>query len=296
MAKTPTSKNGSSGPNSSGGDRTPVAQLVEQRIPNPQVAGSSPSRRVDDVENGDGDHAGDDAVRTTAVDEGGHGGIYKFGQGYWVRVLTATFVGLLVLACAGWVASQLSAVDLPAPTSSVELRGASGGTLAPGDRVTLLNDSVTPPVTLGTATVQSATLSQVGDGSAILRDVKLDENHAIGETKRLLGTGSFSSVVASANPIPIFERLYLQGGAALLILLTGAIFIYYYVARKPATVDFLIAVDGEMKKVNWSTRRLIQTSTTVVIIATFLISAILFIIDYGLQTFFQAIGVLLRLK
>lgn len=296
MAKTPTSKNGSSGPNSSGGDRTPVAQLVEQRIPNPQVAGSSPSRRVDEVENGDGDHGGDDVVRPTAADEGGHGGIYKFGQGYWVRVLTATFVGLLVLSCAGWVASQLSAVDLPAPTSNLELRAAEGGTLNIGDRVTLLNDAVTPPVTLGTATVQTSGLNSVGEGTVIVGEVKLDENHAIGEAKRVLGSGKFSAVVAKAAPIPIFERVYLQGGAALVILLVGAIMIYYYVARKPATVDFLVAVDGEMKKVNWSTRRLIQTSTTVVIVATFLISAILFLIDYGLQTFFQAIGVLLRLK
>ena len=295
MANTPTSKNGSSGPNSSGGDRTPVAQLVEQRIPNPQVAGSSPSRRVDEVENGDGDH-GDDFVRPTASGEGSHGGIYKFGQGYWVRVLTATFVGLLVLACAGWVFSQLSAFDPPAPTSSLEMKAAEGGTLNVGDKVTLLNDSVTPPVTLGTATVQSVSLNSVGEGNAVIADMKLDEAQAVGSTKRVLGAGKFTAIVAKAAPIPIFERVYLQGAAALIILLTGAIMIYVYVARKPATVDFLIAVDGEMKKVNWSTRRLIQTSTTVVIVATFLISAILFLIDFGLQSFFQAIGVLLKLK
>jgi len=64
------------------------------------------------------------------------------------------------------------------------------------------------------------------------------------------------------------------------------------VGVKPKTVDFLIATDGEMKKVNWSTKKVIRDSTYVVIGATFLIAGVIALADIVLFKFFQAIGVL----
>ena len=56
--------------------------------------------------------------------------------------------------------------------------------------------------------------------------------------------------------------------------------------------DFMIATEGEMKKVNWSTRREIIGSTKVVIMFTALLALILFVVDIVFMTFFAWIGVL----
>jgi preprotein translocase SecE subunit len=54
----------------------------------------------------------------------------------------------------------------------------------------------------------------------------------------------------------------------------------------------MIATEGEMKKVNWSTRREIIGSTKVVIVFTLLLTLVLFVVDMIFITFFGWIGVL----
>jgi len=56
--------------------------------------------------------------------------------------------------------------------------------------------------------------------------------------------------------------------------------------------DFMIATDGEMKKVSWSSRREVIGSTKVVIILTLLMAALLFFVDVVLQFAFRWIGML----
>ena len=56
--------------------------------------------------------------------------------------------------------------------------------------------------------------------------------------------------------------------------------------------DFLIATEGEMKKVNWSTRREIWGSTKVVIVFTLFLAFLLFSVDIVFWSFFSAIDVL----
>jgi preprotein translocase SecE subunit len=62
--------------------------------------------------------------------------------------------------------------------------------------------------------------------------------------------------------------------------------------NKPSNVDFLIATDSEMKKVNWTSRKDLIGSTKVVIIFMFLIAFFLFVIDVVFSYFFFLIGVL----
>jgi preprotein translocase SecE subunit len=57
-------------------------------------------------------------------------------------------------------------------------------------------------------------------------------------------------------------------------------------------VDFLIATDSEMKKVNWTTRKELIGSTKVVIFFVLLIAALLFTLDLVFGYFFQLIKVL----
>ena len=49
--------------------------------------------------------------------------------------------------------------------------------------------------------------------------------------------------------------------------------------NKPTNVDFLIATDSEMKKVNWTSRRELIGSTKVVVIFMFLTALFLFLCD-----------------
>ncbi len=66
----------------------------------------------------------------------------------------------------------------------------------------------------------------------------------------------------------------------------------FYLLNKPRNVDFLIATDSEMKKVNWTSRKELIGSTKVVIVFMFLIAAFLFVVDVFFGYFFQFIHVL----
>lgn len=52
-------------------------------------------------------------------------------------------------------------------------------------------------------------------------------------------------------------------------------------SKKPA--DFMIATEGEMKKVSWSSKKEIIGSTKVVIVTVLLMGLILFLVDWGFR-------------
>jgi preprotein translocase subunit SecE len=68
--------------------------------------------------------------------------------------------------------------------------------------------------------------------------------------------------------------------------------IVFYLLNRPTNVDFLIATDSEMKKVNWTSRKELFGSTRIVILFMFLIAVVLFLYDLLFHTFFWWIGVL----
>ncbi len=88
------------------------------------------------------------------------------------------------------------------------------------------------------------------------------------------------------------ESVYVQAGAAVIFIGVLAVIAYYLIAVHKKVVDFLIATEGEMKKVNWSTRREIMGSTWVVISLTFVVAAIIAVLDAGYSMIFQALKVL----
>jgi preprotein translocase SecE subunit len=75
-------------------------------------------------------------------------------------------------------------------------------------------------------------------------------------------------------------------------ILIGLSLLCWRLMNKPTSVDFLIATDSEMKKVNWTSRKELIGSTKVVIIFMFLIAFILFGIDIIFGYFFKLIHVL----
>jgi preprotein translocase SecE subunit len=62
--------------------------------------------------------------------------------------------------------------------------------------------------------------------------------------------------------------------------------------NKPTNVDFLVATDSEMKKVNWTSRKDLFGATKVVIIFMFLIATILLVIDLEFGQVFWYLRVL----
>ncbi len=60
-----------------------------------------------------------------------------------------------------------------------------------------------------------------------------------------------------------------------------------WLVNKANIADFMIAAEGEMKKVNWSTRKEIAVSTVVVISVVVILSSFLGAADFGLQLFFS---------
>jgi len=86
-------------------------------------------------------------------------------------------------------------------------------------------------------------------------------------------------------------RVYIQTATVTVIFL-GFGSLLWYLLNKPRIVDFMIATEAEMRKVNWPTRREIIGSTWVVIIGTFLIALLLFVVDMLFFQIFHSINII----
>jgi preprotein translocase subunit SecE len=51
--------------------------------------------------------------------------------------------------------------------------------------------------------------------------------------------------------------------------------VIWWLLNKPVAADFLIAAEGELKKVNWSSRKEVAVSTLIVIIVVFTMAALI---------------------
>jgi len=216
-------------------------------------------------------------------------------------VMTAVMAGIIVAMSAAWAWVQTEAlVTLPTPTweyTFFAAERAQGAAVQPGATLPLLAEQ---PGTDGLLKIGEAQVLEFRPGTegldAVIVKPLMEGAADPGDVARVeLRTGdtlAMAGQVRSRTGIPIFQMLYLQAAVAGLILLIGCILVYAYVATRPKSVEFLIATDGEMKKVNWSTRKTIVDSTWVVIGACFLISALLFLFDLAFSKFFKLIHVL----
>lgn len=116
------------------------------------------------------------------------------------------------------------------------------------------------------------------------------------------GTAIGAGVLAVALANFVWNRLavfaFIESNFALrtaipvIVLVVAAYLIFWLVGRQPKVVDFLIATEGEMKKVNWSTRKEVWGATKVVIVTVLALAFILAIVDVLFIAFFSGIGVL----
>jgi len=86
--------------------------------------------------------------------------------------------------------------------------------------------------------------------------------------------------------------VYVASGTALLFMLLVGCLLWWFAGSNARSVDFLVATEGEMKKVNWSTKREIVGSTLVVIGIALTISLFCWIWDFAFSTLFVWMRVL----
>lgn len=87
-------------------------------------------------------------------------------------------------------------------------------------------------------------------------------------------------------------RLLITPGIAFVVFVVLLGVAWWYSFVHPKTGDFMIATEGEMKKVSWSSRREVIGSTKVVILFTLLFALYMFLMDFVSQRAFVWIGVL----
>ncbi len=84
---------------------------------------------------------------------------------------------------------------------------------------------------------------------------------------------------------------FILGGVALVVI-AGFGALAWWLLNKPRIVEFMIATESEMRKVNWPTRKEIIGSTWVVVLGTLLIAFTLFVVDLGFTWFFTWIKII----
>jgi preprotein translocase subunit SecE len=97
--------------------------------------------------------------------------------------------------------------------------------------------------------------------------------------------------MALSDKLAVYAPPVVQFGVPAALLGVLGAFIFWMVNR-PKSADFLIATEGEMKKVSWSSRKEIVGSTKVVIIATFILAGLLYAVDAAFAMLFRAVGVM----
>ncbi len=236
-------------------------------------------------------------------------GILKSGQGYWVRMMTACLIAVATLASAGWTYQQGSLIADRLPKSGYQVQVTlSGAAPAPDTKVEFFprTDPQVIPSPIGTATIA---VFEQGSGLTNFTNVAMNTGREIAEagsirhpTVAALPGGTVSDTAGDTigtwgsnvpvQPVPMVDPQLVQGGLAATVLLVGTMLAFWLAGRREKTVDFLIATDFEMKKVNWSTPKEVIGATWVVIGAAVLISASLFAFDMTFRAFFKFIGIL----
>jgi preprotein translocase SecE subunit len=69
-------------------------------------------------------------------------------------------------------------------------------------------------------------------------------------------------------------------------IFAGFAILVFLLSNKPSVADFLIAAEGEIKKVSWSSRKEIAVSTFIVIVVVVILAFLLGAADLGFKLFF----------
>ena len=76
-----------------------------------------------------------------------------------------------------------------------------------------------------------------------------------------------------------------------LILMLACLYVLLRVVNSKRPADFMIATEGEMKKVSWSSKKEIIGSTKVVIVTLLIMGLVLFLVDWFFMRLMKFVGV-----
>jgi len=108
-----------------------------------------------------------------------------------------------------------------------------------------------------------------------------------------LGSAFGAAIIAGLGCFQLYNKLQAADvglwvqtmvPASLFVVLS---FLIFWFVNKPNIANFMIAAEAEMKKVSWSSRGEIAVSTFVVIVVVILLAALLGIVDFSFQLFFD---------
>lgn len=108
-----------------------------------------------------------------------------------------------------------------------------------------------------------------------------------------LGTGFAGAIVVAFGCWRLYEMLAASDMSLWItslvpvVILVALMGITYWLLNKPAVADFMIAAEGELKKVNWSGRKEVAVSTLVVIIVVFVMAILLGTTDLVFSLIFR---------
>ena len=71
------------------------------------------------------------------------------------------------------------------------------------------------------------------------------------------------------------------------VLFVALALVLLWVTNHPSVADFMIAAEGEIKKVSWSSRQEIAVSTFIVVLVVVVMALVLAASDLGLQVLFD---------
>jgi preprotein translocase SecE subunit len=111
-----------------------------------------------------------------------------------------------------------------------------------------------------------------------------------------LWSAIFCFLVVAIGCYRLYQKLYSPDTIWLCTLLPGAICavggaVIVWMVNKPSVADFMIAAEGEIKKVSWSSSREIVASTTIVIVVVLLMGFMLVGVDFMFQALFRFLRV-----
>ncbi len=107
-----------------------------------------------------------------------------------------------------------------------------------------------------------------------------------------LWSGLVSFAVVAIGSYILWRKMQVYDNEWVKVLVPGAVcafftFLIYWIVNKPAVADCMIAAEGEVKKVSWSSRKEIITSTIVVIWVVLGMAFLLWVTDMTFQLIFR---------
>ncbi len=231
---------------------------------------------------------------------------HKPGQGRVARLLTAAGIAVIMLGATLWIESEVESF----------YSGMRNVPTVFGETATAYKQRALNPETNRTAPNRTLKLSpeaaqSVSEhfgpnlGRAGIRIISSDGERTVTNSVVAIdeAAGELTLETSLRDDFPAGSQVESVLGTNYMIwikagILIGAVVVIWlfivWVLNRPKIVDFLIATEAEMRKVNWPSRREVIGSTWVVVIGTFMLAIMLWVTDLMFAQLFMLIDILER--